>query len=133
MTEKTGGFRNTEGRFGYGLKIHKILLQEGKICKNYLHYYIFLSGYVTPMPRCLECEASPQWPPGKSDLTCLSNPKLGTRNKFFLTQNPALVSVTDRLGAPLYCGALLRYAAGDSTVSCSLGFATILLSCLTIH
>lgn len=28
MTEKTGGFRNTEGRFDYGLKIHKMLLQE---------------------------------------------------------------------------------------------------------
>lgn len=44
MTEKTGGFRNTEGRFDYGLKIHKMLLQEGKICNNYLHYYIFYLG-----------------------------------------------------------------------------------------
>lgn len=90
MTEKTGGFRNTEGRFGYGLKIHKILLQEGKICNNYLHYYIFLSGYVTSMPRCLECEASPQWSTRKSDLTCLSSPKLGTCNMFFPYSKPCL-------------------------------------------
>lgn len=54
------------------------------------------------MPRCLECEASPQWSTGKSDLTCLSNPKLGTCNTFFLTQNPALVSVTDRLNLELH-------------------------------
>lgn len=61
----------------------------------------FLSGYVTSMPRCLQCEASPQWSPGKSDLTCLSYPKLGTHNTFFLIQNPALLSVADRLNLEL--------------------------------
>lgn len=44
MTEKKGGLRNIEGRFDYGLKIHKMLLQEVNIHNNYLYYYIFYLG-----------------------------------------------------------------------------------------
>lgn len=50
MTEKKGGLRNIEGRFDYGLKIHKMLLQEVKIHNNYLCYYIF---YLDILHLCL--------------------------------------------------------------------------------
>lgn len=93
MREKTGGLGTGEGRFDYYLKTHNMLLQ-GKICNNYLRYYIFFSGYVTSMSKCLEFKAHLQCSTGKSDLTCLFYPQLETPNTFLLPQNPATVSVT---------------------------------------
>lgn len=90
MREKTGGLRTGKWRFYYDLKTHNTLLQ-GKICNIHLHYYFFF-WYVTSMSKCLEFEAHLQCSTGKSDLTCLFYPHLGTPNTFLLTQNPAMVS-----------------------------------------
>lgn len=89
----------------------------------------FFSRYVTSMFKCLELEAYLQCSTGKSDLTCLFYPHLGTPNTFLLTQNPAMVSchTAETPCAWLHCGAPLHSAALGITGLCCLGFATILL------